>query len=1514
MPVGLHGKSLLVLAFTLLLVISIRSLGPEKALGQPKPAYVVPELDYGRIEDAVDTISSFGPRVTGYEGYQKTLEYLYSYFGELGFRVINHTYKVLVPFEEESYIEVVSPFSARIRAYALWPNSVQTSSVPPEGIEGRLIYVGSGDLESFDGKEVEGSIVVMDFNSGENWLTAAKLGARAVIFVEPDSTTYYEAEKKFLDTPLYFPRLYVSKSDWEALRKADRVKIYSKIYWKEIKTVNLIAVINGSLSSDVVILSTHFDSWSVVPSLAASKVEAIPAAVLMEYARYLKEKPPRYTVWLVFFSGHWQALAGSREFVEKFFFSRGVQEGQLTIWGMINLDMLASDGDGIQFLHASYYTMYGGNPLHGGGFPARLSWFMSKIPEIVGSEKVSSFVSSELGTADPLSLVNIFFSTTGFWGTEPIPYMLDSEPASMSGLPAFSITSRRSSRNYVGVPTDDGQYADIDRLRPYISLVIAVVDGLLRVEWDIDRSTIAPTRFQLSAPRGYPGYITFFGRVVVYNFTKGWYDPVPRALVEIQVIGSTYKLNKIIMRADEHGKFIVHGIPQAGRGAYGGTTIPFSQWIIRGWYIDPSTGQITMAPDLGQFGVKNFPQLIIPLHPYENVTAVIMKAYMATIFDVELPPNFVTSNIRDPRTGYFDWWRRQFILIQPFELLTKGIPVSFGSYANGWEPVALVWVPPGTVFSIVGYTAGGTAQQPAGGGRYTRGGVFLLLTNSSEEDAEGSGFYAAGKPLTLTFTAYNVAKDFYLVSSGRYRKFVERYIGSPSADLTLKKAYGYLKLAAEAYGKREYSRAYGYALLARAYGYMAYNLEVMPLINDASRSVLFLFPLAIFGAFFLEKILIHSDSLKRILWISIVAGIVIEVFSILHPAFSVIANIALGFLGSIITIVLLVTIVVLGAEGEEVRKKIERRILGVHRVEVSRMDTAMMAFSLGSEYIRKRPFRSALMLFTIMVMAMALTSFTSFTPVRASTPVLRYGFSPSYDGILLKEGRGVPPGILTDDVVRVAEVIVGDRGRVFPRVWVYPPVDRGYLAATFAVHSSTGRNITVAALLGIKPSEFELLLKNVTIGPGIVGEEANMAVISSSMAQNLSVTVGDEIFLLGQRFVVSGIIEATDIVENTLEPDGYNMLPADPAFFASISKDLTVAAQAGSAIPNVGVSRTVIIPYRTALKLGGYVASISVRLKEPKFENLVSVAEELALATDLIIYLSSGGAPFRMSTFTSFFMGGWEMVVVILVIGALNVSVVVLGNLKERTREIYVFSAVGMSPMAVAVFFAAETLVYVITGTMLGYLAGFGTTQLLIAARVLPPGHVFNFASAFTLLGLAAVIASSLAAIAYPSFVASRIITPSLERRWRLKTRPKGDEWEIVLPISVPSVEEARGLLEYIYEYYMGAGAVKEGVYIVRGIEAPDQADLTLRLSASIAPFEAGISQEVELSSVLDRRINRYVFRLYLKRLSGPRNMWIDSNYRFIDDVRKQLLLWGSLPASERKKYIALGSRRLSKS
>jgi hypothetical protein len=157
-----------------------------------------------RLAETVRWMAAQGSRVAGYPGADRAADYIEQQFRTLGLQnVRREAFPITVPVDEEAHLHLNGQ---KLRVYPLWPNQARTSHLPPDGVQGNLIYVRDGQLQRFRGKPVEGSIVLMDFNTGNNWLNAARLGARAIVFIEPETTTRGEAEAKFIGIPLDVPR------------------------------------------------------------------------------------------------------------------------------------------------------------------------------------------------------------------------------------------------------------------------------------------------------------------------------------------------------------------------------------------------------------------------------------------------------------------------------------------------------------------------------------------------------------------------------------------------------------------------------------------------------------------------------------------------------------------------------------------------------------------------------------------------------------------------------------------------------------------------------------------------------------------------------------------------------------------------------------------------------------------------------------------------------------------------------------------------------------------------------------------------------------------------------------------------------------------------------------------------------------------------------------------------------------------------------------------------------------
>ncbi|OYT68556.1 MAG: hypothetical protein CFK48_11190, partial [Armatimonadetes bacterium CP1_7O] len=320
-----------VAGFVLLFVWCALAFGQQKldvAKVQARYQTLTRAISETRLAETVRWMAAQGSRIAGYPGADRAADYIEQQFRAIGLQnVQREAFPITVPVDEGASLEVggsLSPFRAPI--YALYPNQVRTSHLPPNGVQGSLIYVGDGQLQRFRGKPVEGSIVLMDFNCGTNWLNAARLGAKAIVFIEPETTQRGEAEAKFIGIPLDVPRFWLPRQHAARLialaeTQPDlQARVKARMPWRKREGYNLIGVLPGSdpeLSKQWIVVTAYYDSISIVPSLAPGAENAAGIAALLELARLFKQYPPKRSVMFVALSGHFQALEGVRQFIEK---------------------------------------------------------------------------------------------------------------------------------------------------------------------------------------------------------------------------------------------------------------------------------------------------------------------------------------------------------------------------------------------------------------------------------------------------------------------------------------------------------------------------------------------------------------------------------------------------------------------------------------------------------------------------------------------------------------------------------------------------------------------------------------------------------------------------------------------------------------------------------------------------------------------------------------------------------------------------------------------------------------------------------------------------------------------------------------------------------------------------------------------------------------------------------------------------------------------------------------------
>ena len=311
-------RNLMFLCLTLIAILSIFIV--------PGLLLATTDQDQEAFKETILKLSALGDRSTGTDGNQAAAAYIQARFEQLGFETIG-TQKFAVPAVQDQKSTLYIPArNLSISISSLLGNAVTPQTIPPSGIQAPLIYVGNGDLADLNGKAIEGAIVLMELDSGKNWLYVADLGARALIYVDRGKSSRILFEEKYELSPIQFPRLWVSFDRLQDLfpgfetspagRVAEDVHLASNKSWKNVISKNIYAIVPGTdpkLQEQSVMVEAFYDSTVWVAGLSPGADEACSAATLLNLARYLKDNPPRRTVILVATSGHAQTLAGMRE-------------------------------------------------------------------------------------------------------------------------------------------------------------------------------------------------------------------------------------------------------------------------------------------------------------------------------------------------------------------------------------------------------------------------------------------------------------------------------------------------------------------------------------------------------------------------------------------------------------------------------------------------------------------------------------------------------------------------------------------------------------------------------------------------------------------------------------------------------------------------------------------------------------------------------------------------------------------------------------------------------------------------------------------------------------------------------------------------------------------------------------------------------------------------------------------------------------------------------------------------
>ncbi|MCX7915665.1 MAG: ABC transporter permease, partial [Verrucomicrobiae bacterium] len=267
--------------------------------------------------------------------------------------------------------------------------------------------------------------------------------------------------------------------------------------------------------------------------------------------------------------------------------------------------------------------------------------------------------------------------------------------------------------------------------------------------------------------------------------------------------------------------------------------------------------------------------------------------------------------------------------------------------------------------------------------------------------------------------------------------------------------------------------------------------------------------------------------------------------------------------------------------------------------------------------------------------------------------------------------------------------------------------------------------------------------------------------------------------------------------------------------------------------------------------------------------------------------------------------GGWGLVVP-LVLGGLIIFGTLLGSIADREREIYTFSALGLGPAHVGFLFLAEAGVYATVGGMGGQLLAqlVSRVAFALAERGLIQPPEINFSSTNALFALATVMVTVLISAAYPAVRASRSANPGVARTWKMP-EPVGDDWTMTFPFTV-SAYDITGVIGFLAEHFREHDDAGLGGFAARDVcigRDPDAGALKLSAHVALAPFDLGVTQDFRLTAVASEIAGVEEVRIRARRVSGSPADWRRTNRVFVQELRKQFLLWRTLSAETMERY-----------
>lgn len=1573
--------------------------------------------DHDHCVRTISDLCAWGDRSSGTEGNRRAATYIKERLSEMGLSPAVHRFAMPARCARESHLSIPAS-DIDLSIHPLLLNAVSVEATGPGGFSGPLVYVGKGSLSDFNGHPVEGAVILMDLDSGKNWLNAASLGAAALVYVDWGShgddersfSSQFLFEEKLELTPIRFPRFWIPASELVPLQKPDgslpagkiaaSVEISAEMSWQRTIGENIYCLIPGkdaSLQEELLIVEAFYDSLPFVAGRSPGADEALGVATLLSLGAKLAANPPGRSVMLVATTGHAQFLTGMRELV----WSIRVRGRELRRMDR-NLKATIKEA-------SAYLANLGKFRSGGAGAEAALADLKPAMEEAIKTEvdrishqliRIRLAASSEKRDSEIRGLVQQRSRLRQLTWREDFAHLPPEDVALLAGIIPKALETHntvyrealqdrkllKSAKRFrktvkekelaaivslhlsshgdgIGAFNRGFQYpltTRINRVEAYSKLDEALFDSAREAEKQLGRPSLLRDTLRPNRQRSWQSYFLdqpslggevgalagYLGvsLVTVNDARSFWGTPndlpgrvdstyaarqeaftcrLLENLTHAPVLQSGTLPRDGFSIVTGRANFLRHGELFADQPAPGSVVLGFqgparyhamvnsrgqflfkgiadkkhvlSKLIMEGYRFEPETGEIVWAIDKKKTGKSAY--RLKMQRRYMETDLIMFACDQTTLFSLLEPRSF-----------------QSMTKIQLIEGAREAPPLKYwySRIDTRESTLASIFLEPRSRLKM---TLSDSVVRKK-----------LILTGATRNRPEGIGYPVEDFPF-LHNTPYYVARDMWALLAPRIDNLETHGIFDERLRSLQQEGSRSLQQAEKMAEKKEYDRfsessARSWALASRVYD------QVEATQKDVLFGVLFYIALFVPFAFCAERLLFaYTEINKRILAFSGILVLLIAIVYAVHPAFQLAYSplvVVLAFF--IIGLSVLVTLIIFFRFEEEM-VQLQRRASHVSLAEISHWKAFTAAFFLGVSNLRRRRLRTFLTCATLVILTFTIMSFTTVKTVRQHARVLYQSATP-YKGLLLKN---VSWKSLPREAFETIANAFDRRDFAAPRAWLSTEDQTQAIRVPVRFQ---GKKSEARGLMGLSAEESAVtgIEKILVSGRWLLPEDRQAVLLPEQIARSLSISPDlpekATVYLWGMPFTVVGVFSGAKLQAHT-DLDGEELTPV--TFPREVVTEMTEvemeAFESGddvktfqSRYQHISSGQTLIVPYRMCLALRGELKSVAVRFGSGKAD-IEAAAGRMVDRFGLSLFSGEENGTFLYQASDTLSYSGVPNIIIPLIISVLIVLNTMIGSVYERKREIGIYTSVGLAPSHVSFLFVAEALAFAVLSVVSGYVLAQVSASVLVGSNLFS-GITVNYSSLSGVGAMVLVMLVVLVSAIYPSKVAADLSIPDVNRSWKMP-----DSKESVIALTLPFMikkSELRGVAGYLYAYFQAHQDVSHGVFStgnismegdsasdrsgqalpLRADEGEEEPCLRMQLNVWLAPFDFGIMQRVELTICPSAEDNSFLgIQVVLKRKSGEMNAWWRINKLFLNNLRKQMLIWRSLDREQQVKY-----------